>query len=231
MKGRETDEKLLATADAFVRSRLSKKRYSHTIRVADTAEKLARIHGLDTVRVRLGALLHDAARELKPGEYLALAEEWRIPLGGHEKENPKILHGPVAAELASRELGIEDGEVLEAIRAHTVGSPGMGMISLCVYVADKIEPARDYPSVRRLRELAERDLHESAAQGFSEDLGLQRGVWPSDASGQLTNPGMARKNHLSPDRRAIRGTPQEVARPGRRRSPLPHRYEPRRARA
>ena len=164
MKGREADEKLLATADAFVRSRLSKKRYSHTIRVADTAEKLARIHGLDAVRVRLAALLHDAARELKPGEYLALAEEWRIPLGGHEKGNPKILHGPVAAELARRELGIEDEEVLEAIRAHTVGSPGMGMIPLGVYVADKIEPARDYPSVRRLRELVERDLHESATE-------------------------------------------------------------------
>lgn len=166
MEGSGTNEDLLTTADFYVRNRLSKKRYSHTLRVADTAERLTSIHGLDTVRVRFAALLHDAARELEPGEYLTLADKWRIPLGEPEIENPKLLHGPVAAELASRELGVEDEEVLEAIRAHTIGSPGMGPVALAVYVSDKIEPARDYPSVGRLRELAERDLHEAAVEAF-----------------------------------------------------------------
>ncbi|MGF1470519.1 MAG: bis(5'-nucleosyl)-tetraphosphatase (symmetrical) YqeK [Rubrobacteraceae bacterium] len=154
------------TADAFAKTRISNKRYAHTLRVADTAVELAAAHGLDTGRTRLAALLHDAAREMKRAEFLRLAEEWNLPVDGAARENPKLLHGPVAAELARRELGVEDEEVLEAIRVHTVGSPGMGPLALVVYIADKIEPARDYPSVDRLRKLATVDLHETAAEAL-----------------------------------------------------------------
>ena len=166
MKGWKTNDSLLDAVNSFVRNRISEKRYAHTRRVADTAGKLAEIHGLDATRTRLAALLHDAARELKPGEHLKFAEDWGIPLGEPERENPKLLHGPVAAELASRELGVEDEEVLEAVRVHTVGCPGMGPLALAVYVADKIEPGRDYPSVAHLRELAKEDLYKAAAESL-----------------------------------------------------------------
>ena len=83
-------------------------------------------------------------------------------MGEPERESPKLLHGPVAAELARRELGVEDTEVLDAIREHTTGRPGMGPLSLVLYVADKIEPARDYPSVENLRRLAHQDLDRPA---------------------------------------------------------------------
>jgi predicted HD superfamily hydrolase involved in NAD metabolism len=172
----------LEEADAFARSRLSEKRYGHTLRVADTAEELARAHGLDEDRVRLAALLHDAARETGPEEFLRLAHEWGLPVGETEKESPKLLHGPVAAELAERKLGIEDGEVLEAVRVHTTGRPGMGPLALVLYVADKIEPARDYPSVGRLRELARRDLHGAAAES------LRRAIAHNEERGRDTHP-------------------------------------------
>jgi predicted HD superfamily hydrolase involved in NAD metabolism len=162
---RQTND-LLAAADFFVRDRLSKKRYAHTLRVADTAEELAGIHDLDQKRTRLAALLHDAARELKSDEHLRLAEDWKLPLDALARKNPKLLHGPVAAELARRELGVEDEEVLRAIRVHTVGSPEMSQLALAVYVADKIEPGRDYPSVGYLRRLATRDLYEAAAEAL-----------------------------------------------------------------
>ena len=165
MDDRRTND-LLAAADSFVRDRLSEKRYAHTLRVADVAEKLAKIHDLDAGRTLLAALLHDAARELESGEYLALAEEWELPLGEPERGDPKLLHGPVAAEIARRELGIRDEKALEAVRVHTVGSPGMSPLALALYVADKIEPARDYPSVERLRKLARKDLHEAAAEAL-----------------------------------------------------------------
>jgi predicted HD superfamily hydrolase involved in NAD metabolism len=160
------NDALLAAADAFTRRSLSNERYGHTLRVADTAERLARVHGLDPARVRLAALLHDAAREREPEGFLRLAEEWDLSVGEPERESPKLLHAPVAAELARRELGVEDEEVLAAIRAHTVGEPGMGSLALTLYVADKIEPARNYPSVERLRRLAREDLREAAAEAL-----------------------------------------------------------------
>jgi predicted HD superfamily hydrolase involved in NAD metabolism len=166
---------LLEAADAFARERLSEKRYGHTVRVADTAEDLAREHGLDPARTRLAALLHDAARETEPGEYLRLAGEWSLPVGEPERQSPKLLHGPVAAELGRRELGVEDEEVLEAVRVHTVGAAGMGPLALALYVADKIEPARDYPSVGRIRDLARRDLREAAAESLRRAISYNEG--------------------------------------------------------
>lgn len=166
---------VLEAADAFARERLSDKRYDHTVRVADTAESLARKHGLDPDRTRLAALLHDAARETEPEEYLRLADEWGLPVGEPERQSPKLLHGPVAAELARRELGVDDEEVLSAIRAHTVGRAGMGPLALALYVADKIEPARDYPSVGRIRDLAREDLYEAAAESLRRAIGYNEG--------------------------------------------------------
>ncbi|HEU4847013.1 MAG TPA: bis(5'-nucleosyl)-tetraphosphatase (symmetrical) YqeK, partial [Rubrobacteraceae bacterium] len=159
----------------LARKRLSDKRYGHTVRVSDTAEGLAQIHSLDPNRTRLAALLHDAARETEPEDYLRLADEWGLAVGELERKSPKLLHGPVAAELARRELGVEDEEVLEAIRVHTVGAAGIGALALALYVADKIEPARDYPSVGRIRDLAREDLYEAAAESLRRAIGHNEG--------------------------------------------------------
>ncbi len=166
MENRAENAPLHEAADEFARSRLSERRYAHTLRVVDTAEDLARAHGIDPARTRLAALLHDAAREMEPEEFLRLAGAWDLHVGEPERQSPKLLHAPVAAELARRELGVEDEEVLAAIRAHTVGEPGMGPLALALYVADKIEPARDYPSVGRIRDLARKDLGEAATEAL-----------------------------------------------------------------
>lgn len=175
-------DELLTKADAFVRERISDKRYAHTLRVADTAERLAKLHGLDAEKVRLAALLHDAAREFKKEEFPRLAKEWNLPVGELEQENPKLLHGPVAAELARRELGLEDEEILEAIRVHTVGESGMSKLALALYVADKIEPARNHPSVDLMRDLAERDLYTAAAET------IRRSQAYNEQKGKTTHP-------------------------------------------
>jgi predicted HD superfamily hydrolase involved in NAD metabolism len=167
----------------LARSRLSDKRYGHTVRVADTAAELARIHGLDENRARLAGLIHDAAREHGYEEFLRLAEEWNLPVGEPERQSPKLLHGPVAAELARRELGVGDEGVLEAVRVHTTAKPGMEPLALALYVADKIEPARDYPSVGRLRRLAREDLRvattESLRRAIDYNEGRGKDVHPS----------------------------------------------------
>lgn len=169
-------------ADAFARERLSDRRYAHTLRVAETAEDLARAHGLDPARARLAALLHDAAREMPSEGFLDLAHGLGLPVGEPERESPKLLHGPVAAGLARRELGVEDEEVLDAVREHTTGRPGMGPLSLVLYVADKVEPARDYPSVGSLRRLAREDLRGAVAET------LRRSIAHNEERGRPTHP-------------------------------------------
>ncbi len=155
-------DRILKAADGYARERLSDKRYEHTLRVADAAERLAEAHGLDRAATRLAALLHDSAREVGPEELLRLAEERGLPVGPLERGSPKLLHGPVAAELVRDDLGVENEGVLEAIRAHTTGAPGIGLVALAVFLADKIEPARDYPGIEELRALAEKDLSGAA---------------------------------------------------------------------
>jgi predicted HD superfamily hydrolase involved in NAD metabolism len=173
---------LLERAEALARARLSERRYEHTLRVADTAEDLALAHDLDAQWARLAALLHDAAREMAPEEFLHLADKWHLHVGDPERQSPKLLHGPVAAELARRELGVDDEEVLEAIRTHTTGRTGMGPLALVLYVADKIEPARDYPSVGRLRTLAREDLRWAAEES------LRRAIAHNEERGKATHP-------------------------------------------
>jgi predicted HD superfamily hydrolase involved in NAD metabolism len=182
MENRANNDALLEAADAFARERLSEKRYGHTVRVADTAESLARKHGLDPAQTRLTALLHDAARETEPDEFLRLAKEWNLSVGEPERQSPKLLHGPVAAELARRELGVADEEVLAAIRVHTIGAAEMGPLALALYVADKIEPARDYPSVGKIRDLASSDLREAAAES------LRRVIAHNEGRGRSVHP-------------------------------------------
>jgi predicted HD superfamily hydrolase involved in NAD metabolism len=182
MENRANNDALLEAADAFAGDRLSEKRYGHTVRVADTAESLARKHGLDPAQTRLAALLHDAARETEPDEFLRLAKEWNLSVGEPERQSPKLLHGPVAAELAQRELGVADEEVLAAIRVHTIGAAQMGPLALALYVADKIEPARDYPSVGKIRDLASSDLREAAAES------LRRVIAHNEERGRYVHP-------------------------------------------
>ena len=161
---------LLDDAEDYARERLSGKRYAHTSRAADVAERLARIHSLDPKRARLAALLHDTAREVGKEELLRVAEEEDLYMSDFEREWPILLHGPVAAELARRDLGVEDEEVREAVRHHTTGGQGMGSLALALFVADKIEPARTGPNVEELRDLAVEDLCQAATAALEGSI-------------------------------------------------------------
>ena len=164
------EDALLEAAKNYVRERLSAKRYAHTLRVADTVERLAKIHGIDPKKARLAGLLHDAAREVGKEELLRAAGEDGLTVDDFECERPILLHGPVAAEFARRDLGVKDGEILAAVRAHTTGEPEMGPLALTLFVADKIEPEREGPGVEDLRELARNDLRRSAHAALKGSL-------------------------------------------------------------
>jgi len=137
--------------------RLPASRWAHSLGTARVARELAPRMGVDPGRAWVAGLVHDIARDLPPAELLSLAGRFGIFVDTVEREAPELLHGPVGAELARREMGVEDPEILEAVARHTVGGAGMRPLSLLLYLADFIEPNRHFPGVEEVREMAGRD--------------------------------------------------------------------------
>jgi len=169
-------------AESLIATRLSEKRRAHCHRVAATAADLARRWGADPEAAELAGLLHDYCRELTPEQMLAAARVHGIEVGPVEATRPRqILHGPVAAaELAGK--GLPPG-VVQAIALHTVGAAGMSRLDKCVYLADYLEPGRDFPGVQEVRALAETSLDTAVAEASRRTLldliGQGRGVVPA----------------------------------------------------
>jgi predicted HD superfamily hydrolase involved in NAD metabolism len=140
---------------ALLRERLPEKTVEHVLSVAEWAMIAAERVGADTEKAGTAGLLHDLCKKVPPDILLERATEDGIDVTPTQRENPKLLHGPVAAAEARRELGVEDAETLEAMTFHTTGKPGLALPGLCLYFADFAEPLRSYPEAREARRLFE----------------------------------------------------------------------------
>lgn len=133
---------------------LSGKRLLHSMNVCVLATRYAMRFGADPDKCALAALLHDCAKELPEKVQIDLAAKiihGYIP-------GKQILHSPAGAVYAREHYGVEDQEVLDAIQFHTVGREVMTITDKIVYLADKLEPARDYDDLTEIRRCAETDL-------------------------------------------------------------------------
>lgn len=133
-------------------------RYAHTLRVARLAVRLARRHGESVERARLAGMLHDLARLWAPERLLAEAAARGLSIDEFDREHPRVLHARIGAELAREQFGMNDERVLSAIRAHTLGSGSMSRLDAIVYLADTVEPGRDFAERADLERLAFADL-------------------------------------------------------------------------
>lgn len=156
--------------EGLVSRRLTPHRLAHVLAVRDCAVELAKAHGEPAEKEGLAGLLHDYARDLPEEELLRIGEEEGLITCEIERQVPLLLHGPVGALLARRELGIEDPEVLEAISLHTLGGPGMGRLAKIVYLADMVAEGRNFPGVEELRKKAFEDLSEALLLGFASTI-------------------------------------------------------------
>ena len=142
-----------------LRTELSDKRLVHSLLVAHTARKLARIHGVNEDRAALAGLLHDCAKCLPIAQMQRIARDNRLLLDKETLQSGNLLHGPVGAVVAEKEYGITDPIILSAIRCHTTGKVGMLPLDMIVFLSDKIEPSRrTYPVLEEVRALAQKDL-------------------------------------------------------------------------
>ena len=130
--------------EKYLRSNLSEGRFLHSKRTADTAEKLCMLYGGDPCKGRVAGLLHDIAREHGNDEITRLAGTDGLGISSIESEYPVLLHGRAGAVLAKSEIGIDDEEILDAVRWHTTGKLDMSVLTAVLYVADYIEPGRTH---------------------------------------------------------------------------------------
>lgn len=156
---------------ASVREQMPERRWVHTQGVMETAVILAKRYGADPVKAELAAILHDVAKFWKVDKMeAAIREEGEfVDVLNYDKE---LWHAHAGAYVSRRDYGIEDEEVLGAIRYHTSGREGMALLERIVWLADLIEPGRDFPGVDAIRGLAEQDLNGALVAGFDTTLGF-----------------------------------------------------------
>jgi len=125
-----------------LKTTLKERRYKHTLGVAETAVKMAEKFGCDKVKAETAALLHDCAKYMSSDTILNKCTEFGIPITDSERNNPHLLHAKLGAYYAEKEYGVEDQEILEAIRNHTTGRAEMTLLEKIIFTADYIEPGR-----------------------------------------------------------------------------------------
>lgn len=161
---------------------LSGKRFQHTLGVAYTATAMAMKYDVDVKKALIAGLLHDCAKCMSDEKLLKLSEKENIEVTDVERRNPYLLHAKVGAMLASKEYGIDDEEILDAITYHTTGRPGMTDLDKIVFVADYIEPGRDKaPNLAKVRKLAFEDLDETVRKILKDTLKYLEGEKGSDS--------------------------------------------------
>lgn len=154
---------------AIVKEQLTEHRYLHTVGVMETAINLAAKYGSDTKKAELAAIFHDYAKFRPKEEMREIIIKEGMPSELLEY-NSELWHAPVGAFLTEKEAGINDKEVLDAIRYHTSGRPGMVLLEKIIYLADYIEPGRHFPGVGEVRDLAETNLNKALIKAVQNTI-------------------------------------------------------------
>ena len=147
-------------------SYLKPKRMPHVLGTEQEAVRLVRRYGGDETQARIAALLHDCTKKLDMAQQLALCEKYGIMLDELEQKALKLLHSKTGAAIARDVFSVEDA-VYDAILYHTTGKPDMTRLEKIIYLADYIEPTRDFPGVDALRKTVYEDLDKGLLMGLT----------------------------------------------------------------
>ncbi|MBD9010511.1 MAG: HD domain-containing protein [Clostridiales bacterium] len=151
----------------YLENALSEKRFKHSLGVAEEAERLADKYGTDKKKAYLAGLVHDVAKEIDTDSARnMLKDRFGIRVDPVTYNVPKLLHAPLGACLAQTEFGIFDAEILDAVKYHTTAKADMSLLTKIIYMADYIEPNRDFEGVEELRKQAYQDLDEAIITGL-----------------------------------------------------------------
>ncbi|MCP9311877.1 bis(5'-nucleosyl)-tetraphosphatase (symmetrical) YqeK [Liquorilactobacillus satsumensis] len=147
---------------AVLKKSVSPKRYQHLLGVEQAALRLAELNQVDLEKASIAALVHDYAKERSAADFRSVITKSNLDPDLLNWNNV-IWHGVVGAQMIKDELGIQDEEILDAVRKHTVGAPQMTLLDKIIYVADFIEEGRVFPDAQLARTIAYADLDSAVA--------------------------------------------------------------------
>jgi nicotinate-nucleotide adenylyltransferase len=159
--------------EEVVISLLKPERVKHVLGCRDTAVALAKCWGADETDAARAGLLHDITKALDGALQLTLCDAYGIVLDDFSRKNTKTLHALTGSLVASRIFG-ENDAVVSAIESHTTGKANMCLLEKIIYVADYMEPNRDFPGVDALRRLAFSDIDGALKMGLEMTLQVLR---------------------------------------------------------
>ncbi len=151
-------------------SYLKHKRIPHVLGTEQEAIRLAERYGADVEKARVGALLHDCTKKLDMEAQLALCRHYGIELDELEQKALKLLHAKTGAAIARDVFGVDE-EIYSAILWHTTGHANMTLLEKILYLADYIEPSRDFPGVDKLRAVCYKNLDAGLLMGLEMTIG------------------------------------------------------------
>ena len=151
----------------FLKERLSSKRYQHSLNVAAECRKLAEKYGEDPDKAYFAGLLHDICKEMSGEEQKALVLESGYTVCREELETRSLWHAIAGAYFVKTEFGVEDIDILNSIRFHTVGRAGMSRLEEIVYLGDLISADRNYKDVAKMRKITYSSLNAAMLEAFA----------------------------------------------------------------
>lgn len=159
-----------------IRTAMNPQRFQHVLGVEEAALALAAQYGCDTRKASLAALLHDYAKEVENQVFIDLIAKYDLDKDLLNWDN-NIWHGVVGAYKIAEDFGLKDPEIFQAIQRHTVGASQMTLLDKVLYVADYIEPNRDFPGVEEARRLAKCDLDQAVAYETAQTIAYLAKKW------------------------------------------------------
>lgn len=145
----------------ILKQRLNEKRYYHSLCVADEAKRLAEKYGGNAEKAYLAGLLHDITKNAPEDEHLKIFADFGIIPNEIEKGAEKLWHAMSGAAYVEHILGINDPEIIDAIRYHTTAKANMSLLAKILYLADFTSADRDYTDVDVIREYVDESLQKA----------------------------------------------------------------------
>lgn len=154
----------------YLKENLSQKRYTHSLNVAEECRKLAVKYGEDPDKAYFAGLLHDICKELPDDEQKRIVLESNFSVCREELETRSLWHAIAGAYFIKTHFGVEDIDIINAVRFHTVGRAGMTRLEEIVYIGDLISADRDYKDVDRMRKISYTDINSAMLEAFSYSI-------------------------------------------------------------